>query len=216
MNGRRLPVRACRVLDADGNLETHHSVDCPSHQHATPLDECCGCTKLHAIATEDGIGGSVDCRSADFVAPRPRVDVAEAAVRVRVGALVGDDTTCVRDDVRVDTIVTRFASSRHRAFPVVDGARRLLGLVSKSDVLRAGRESPSAGTASEIMSPVVHALPEDAPAAYAISLMAFEDLHEVPIVDGDDHVVGMVTATDTLRWLAGALGYVIPARVRGS
>ena len=36
-------------------------------------------------------------------------------------------------------------------------------------------------------------------------------LHEVPIVDANAHVIGMVTSTDVLRWVATSLGYVMPA-----
>lgn len=64
------------------------------------------------------------------------------------------------------------------------------------------------------MSPLVHGLPEKAPVAYAISLMATEAVHEVPIVDRDGRVVGMFTATDALRWVAQAMGYVLPATKR--
>ena len=41
----------------------------------------------------------------------------------------------------------------------------------------------------------------------------FEGLHEVPVVDAHGHVIGMITATDALRWVAQALGYVVPGVV---
>ena len=43
--------------------------------------------------------------------------------------------------------------------------------------------------------------------------MAFEGLHEVPVVDAHGHVIGMVTSTDALRWVAQSLGYVVPGVV---
>jgi CBS-domain-containing membrane protein len=58
----------------------------------------------------------------------------------------------------------------------------------------------------------VHGLPEEAPLAYAISLMAFEGLHEVPAIASDGRVVGMLTAIDALRWMANGLGYVLPTK----
>ncbi len=146
---------------------------------------------------------------------RCRVDVAEAAARVRLGDMPGREPTCVRRDLRVSEIADLFVTDRLRALPVVDDAHRLIGIVTKTDLLRVeGRARGNAFspvTVAEIMTPIVHGLPEDAPVAYAIALMAFERLHEVPVVDAEGRVLGMVTAIDALRWVAGALGYVVPA-----
>jgi CBS-domain-containing membrane protein len=162
----------------------------------------------------DGKHGSVGCLVGDDGLPHGRVDVAEAAVRVRLGDVIGLDTTCVRSDVTIDAVVDLLVENRLRALPVVDGVRRLVGIVSKTDLLRRrGAGKAKMKTVADVMTPVVHGLPEDAPVAYAISLMAFEGLHEVPIVDADNHVIGMITATEALRWVAHALGYVVPGVV---
>ena len=146
--------------------------------------------------------------------PNGRVDVAEAAVRVRLGDVIGIDTTCVRSDVKIEAVTELLVDSGLRAVPVVDEGRRLVGIVSKSDLLRPrGTGKARTKVVSDIMTPVVHGLPEDAPVAYAISLMAFEGLHEVPVVDARSHVIGMVTSTDALRWVAQSLGYVVPGVV---
>ena len=163
----------------------------------------------------DGKHGSVACHVGDDATmPRVRVDVAEAAVRVRLGDVLGIETTCVRADLKVTAATELLLGQKLRAVPVVDENRRLIGIVSKTDLLskkKSTRRKPA--IVSDIMTPLVHGLPEDAPVAYAISLMAFEGLHEVPIVDGRGHVIGMITATDALRWVAGALGYVVPGHV---
>jgi len=153
----------------------------------------------------DGTHASVECIARDEPRPNGRVDVAEAAVRVRVGDVMHTDTTCVRSDVVLDEIKKLVVDGGLRAVPVVDEGRRLVGIVSKTDLLRARSD---AKRVADVMTPIVHGLPDDAPVAYAISLMAFEQLHEVPVVDADSHVIGMITATDALRWVAKALGYV--------
>ena len=215
MSGRRLPVRACRVIGAGDSIETHHTVQCPRRGTATDFARCCGCAQMGAIdVDEDGKHGSVDCLGADAtLLPNGRMDVAEAAVRMRLGDILGIETTCVRLDVRTDTVADLLVANGLRAVPVVDASRRLVGIVSKTDLLRksAARRRPT--TVSDIMTPIVHGLPEDAPVAYAISLMAFEGLHEVPIVDSKSHVIGMITSTDVLRWVAQSLGYVVPGKV---
>jgi CBS domain-containing protein len=194
------------------SIETHHTVECPRRHAATPFSRCCGCAHLAAIDVDpDGKHGTVECHVDEPVLPSGRVDVAEAAARVRLGDVLGVDTTCIRADVPIETITELLVESGLRAVPVVDEARRLVGIVSKSDLLRRrGAGKARKKTASEIMTPVVHGLPEEAPVAYAISLMAFEGLHEVPVVDSQSRVVGMITATDALRWVAKSLGYVLP------
>lgn len=197
------------MINAGDPRETHHTVECPRRRRATNFAQCCGCPSMGSIdVNEDGKHGSVDCLAVEGM-PHGRVDVAEAAVRVRLGELIGVDTTCVRSDVRADVIADLMVRRKLRAVPVVDEARRLIGIVSKTDILRSDRRR-SAKTVADIMTPLVHGLPEDAPVAYAISLMAFGALQEVPVVDKDAQVIGMVTSTDALRWVAKSLGYVMP------
>jgi len=160
--------------------------------------------------SEDGKHGSVDCMATESLLPHGRVDVAEAAARVRLGELMGVDTTCVRSDVRADVVADLLVRDKLRAVPVVDEARHLIGIVTKTDLLRSGRRR-SAKTVADIMTPLLHGLPEEAPVAYAISLMAFGALQEVPVVDKNAKVIGLVTSTDALRWVARSLGYIIPA-----
>lgn len=215
MSGRRLPVRSCHVIGAEDSVDTHHTVQCPRRQESTAFARCCGCVHMLSIDVDpDGKHGAVECVVGDDLVPHGRVDVAEAAVRVRLGDVIGLDTTCVRSNVKIEAVAELLVDKALRAVPVVDEGRRLVGIVSKSDLLRRrGTGKARTKTAADIMTPVVHGLPEDAPVAYAISLMAFEGLHEVPIVDSNSHVIGMVTATDALRWVAQALGYVVPGVV---
>jgi CBS domain-containing protein len=216
VNPRRLPVRSCKVVGPGDEVETHHTVQCPRRQQATAFERCCGCSHMKGIDVDpDGKNGTVECLVGDeAVMPRVRVDVAEAAVRVRLGDVLGIETTCVRADVSAKAVAELLVSQGLRAVPVVDEARRLIGIVSKTDVLRKNASrTRRPHRVADIMTPLVHGLPEDAPVAYAISLMAFEGLHEVPIVDGKGQVIGMVTATEALRWVAQALGYVVPGKI---
>ncbi len=210
----RLPVRSARVLFATGDEQSHPTVQCPRRGRATPFERCCGCPHMKKIdVAEDGAHGSVDCdvEAATAALPRGRVDVAEAAVRVRLGDILGTDTTCVTPDVALREARRRLTNGRQRALPVVDDSRRLVGMLSKTDLLRTtDQRRHRTKVVADAMTPLVHGLPEDAPVAYAISLMAFEGLHEVPVVDASGKVLGLVTSTDALRWVAGALGYVVP------
>jgi CBS-domain-containing membrane protein len=210
----RLPVRSCRVVGPGDVAETHHTVQCARQKRSIAFSRCCGCAHMISVDVDpDGQHGTVECDVTDGALPHGRVDVAEAAVRVRLGDVIGVDATCVRSDLEVEAVIDLIVDGGLRAVPVVDAQRGLVGIVSKSDLLR---RRGTARTVSEVMTPLVHGLPEDAPVAYAISLMAFEGLHEVPVVDANSHVIGMVTANDALRWVAQALGYVVPTRSRAA
>lgn len=205
---RRLTVRSRRVVVEDGSVDTQHTVHCPRADKARAFEHCCGCTHMQNVdIAPDGETGAIEC----FAGPAPllpngRVDVAEAAVRTRIVDVMDHQVTCVRFSVPVLEVENLLTS--RRALPVVDGAGRLVGIVSRSDL---GRATSPEVPVSEIMTPRVHGLPEEAPIAYAISLMAVEGVHEVPIVSQDGAVVGMITARDALKWVSSALGYVTPA-----
>lgn len=121
-------------------------------------------------------------------------------------------TTCVTPEMPLARVEALFAELGLRAAPVVDASGRLVGLVSRSD-LRWGRRD---GLVVDVMTSPVHALPFDAPADYAIALMAADDISEIPLVEPDGTVVAMCRALDVVRDLARELGIVMmpkPARV---
>lgn len=223
MTTRRLPVRSTRVLTATEEAAAIHSVQCPRRARSTSFERCCGCTHKRSIEVDsDGKHAMVECviESAGAL-PNGRIDVAEAAVRVRLGDVLGVDTTCIRADAPLQRAREELVSEEvtTRALPVVDETMKLVGILSRTDLVRYDAKHPHKRRhnqkpvlVADAMTPLVHGLPEDAPVAYAISLMAFERLHEVPVVDAGGRVLGMLTANDALRWVAGALGYVVPSR----
>jgi CBS domain-containing protein len=150
------------------------------------------------------------------------VDFREAALRARAGELLTHGFVSVTSDTRIPALEAMLATRGSRAASVVDEEGKLIGIVSEKDLLRwhesrrgaNDRSPPNAiATASvgDIMSPVVHALPEGAPVAYAFGLLASKDLREVPIVSEDGRPVGLLTSTDLLCWVARDLGYVLTA-----
>jgi CBS domain-containing protein len=85
------------------------------------------------------------------------------------------------------------------AVPVVDGGRRLVGIVSEADLLRP--KEPRPRTVREVMTRAVYTIPEDADAAAAARLMLRHNLKSIPVVAGG-LVVGMVARRDLLRLVA--------------
>ncbi|MFM7583470.1 MAG: CBS domain-containing protein [Caldilinea sp.] len=100
---------------------------------------------------------------------------------------------------------------RLRRLPVVDSAGRVVGIVSESDLLHA---SPSPATSlsvwevnyllwklkiGDIMTHRVLTIEEETPIEDAASLMVNNKIGGLPVVDGRDRLVGVITETDIFR-----------------
>jgi CBS domain-containing protein len=119
---------------------------------------------------------------------------------------------CVRADLALDALMPLLVEFSLRAVPVVDGAGRPVGVVSRSDLaehLFQG-ESTAGRTVGDVMMCVAFTLCEDASLSHAAALMAYEGVHRIPVVSFEGTVVGIVTSMDVVRWLAQHDGYVVP------
>jgi len=224
------PVRRHEVVHGDGALTAEDLVTCKERRGSVPLTTCLECDELAGFD-----GTVIRCRpriTTPDASPRPRqrgcADFREAALRVSSGELMETRCASVAADTSVEALEVLFAELHVRAAAVVDAEGKPMGIVSETDLLRFRREGSEceeaapedlgpafhvepipAATVAEIMTPVVHTLPEDAPVAYAFGLLGGGDLREVPIVTQEGRVVGMLTSTDLLRWAARDLGYVL-------
>lgn len=96
-------------------------------------------------------------------------------------------------------IAQLFLEHRIGGAPVVDGSGRLLGVVSASDLLRAGRNGgPSPRTAGEVMSTDVLTLEEEMGVSEAARALERRAVKRAPVIRGG-RLVGIVTRSDLLR-----------------
>jgi CBS domain-containing protein len=226
----KLPVRTREVFAGDHSREETQTVFCSHRNESTSVDECRVCPFARSVEKDAVVcvRGQPPTVESFPIGHDPRVDIAAAAARTLLHEIIPADTTCIRADLSVEAAAALLVERGLRCLPVIDSDERLIGIISKSDLLRDdvdGDEPPTrvridrgfhveplpARTVAEVMTASVHALPENAPVGFAISLMAFESLHEVPIVSEDGRVVGVATALDLLRWLAARMGYVLAA-----
>ncbi|MYS79165.1 CBS domain-containing protein [Embleya scabrispora] len=128
------------------------------------------------------------------------------------------DVTTVGPDAEFQEIVAALDARRISALPVVDGERRILGIVSEADLLRAevekaedthllpglrrlaNRHSKGEGhTAHELMTtPVVSVEPASSTLRGA-RLMDRHHVKRLPVVDNDGRLIGIVSRCDLLR-----------------
>jgi CBS domain-containing protein len=115
----------------------------------------------------------------------------------------------LRPDVPANAAAALLVSHGFTGAPVVDPARRLIGIATEADLVR-GRVLPDgwpagAGpepTVGEVMTPAPIAMQPDADLADVVSLMLDQGIRLVPIVEDGD-LVGVVSRRDVLRVIAG-------------
>ncbi|MBI1733854.1 MAG: CBS domain-containing protein [Candidatus Rokubacteria bacterium] len=108
------------------------------------------------------------------------------------------ETATVRDAVAA--MVTR----RQAGVLVVDPAGRLVGIFTERDVLLRviGKGlDPAATHVGRVMTADPEALRITDRVAHALHSMAVAGYRTIPIVEADGRPIGVVTATDVIRWL---------------
>ena len=157
---------------------------------------------------------------------------------IPVSAIMTSDVICVQRDLSVEALTSLLLEGGFSGAPVVDDNGFPIGLVSKTDLVRERHEDGgleereplcvcggggveyergpgfhavpiTLATVADIMMPIVFSVPENATAAKAAALMAFEGVHRVPVVSSGGQVVGVLSSLDILRWLAEHAGWLI-------
>ena len=140
-----------------------------------------------------------------------RVDFREAALRARAGQLLAQGVLSVSADTTVEALEAKLAARASRAASVVDEEGKLIGIVrtrtffvGMSQAARL-RTRPWATSCPRSFTRSLKAPPSH---TRSVSLRA-KIPREVPIVSDDGRLVGLLTSTDLLRWVARDLGYVL-------
>ena len=103
-----------------------------------------------------------------------------------------------------------------RHLPVIDPEHHLVGILSQGDVARALDPQLAAQglratiAAGDVMTKEPLAAHPDTPAVMAVEAMLKRKIGAVPVVDGTNHLVGMLTETDFLEVAHEALLGVPP------
>lgn len=119
-------------------------------------------------------------------------------------------TTHVRTasiDDKLSDVRHRMVEGRIHHMPIVDGPR-LVGILSARDLIQLSRSHGGAGarldatsTIAESMRTDLVTMRADEPIERAIDLLCDGAVHSVLVVDGDDHLAGIVTNVDILDYL---------------
>ena len=232
-----------RVFDAEGKESTTLRVRCPDCRRRLVMRENSIRDFLEMSLSPSPGGGTTVVRQAGRPA-RERPMTSHFLPTVTVGELMVRDVVCVRPDTSIEELRSILLEKGISGVPVVDRDGRLVGVVSKTDLVREAQdtgdetEDKSArlharsedgydvdlgpgfhaedipeGTVAEIMTPYALALPTRATILQAAAIMAYEGVHRLVVVDDQD-IVGILTATDVLGWLAREFGWAVPPYTR--
>jgi len=144
-----------------------------------------------------------------------------------VGEIMITDVPTVQPDTPLAETLDRLLETDKRRVIVVDGERRVVGIITDGDVIRraAKRVRPGAlralaawfgggarppglevaaegRTAADVMTSPVVTLPTAAPIADAVRLMMAHKIKRIPIIDTDGRLVGMVGRAGVLAALS--------------
>ncbi|HEY6725185.1 MAG TPA: CBS domain-containing protein [Polyangiaceae bacterium] len=146
----------------------------------------------------------------------------ELAAGTPVTAVMASPVVTVDSETPVRDLLRLFVAGGIGAVPVVNARGEPVGVVSKTDVLRAVYEDPSCAgpaiaaeseverdlpaqgsdlRASGLMTPSPLTVPESASIAEAASIMAREHVHRLFVTGQAGSLSGVVSAMDLVSWL---------------
>lgn len=153
----------------------------------------------------DGIR-DVLCRIDEPRPPTHKV-MPTAAEVTPIAALMSREVVCVSASLRRAEAIALFLDRGLSGAPVVDDAGRPLGMLARSDLLRAAVDKPAPATAADIMISIAYAVAENDPLSRGAALMTVEDVHHLPVLGDHGRIVGLISTLDITRWLARQSGY---------
>ena len=144
-----------------------------------------------------------------------------AADRTPISEIMTRDPMVVHPDLQVEALATLLLEQNISQVPVVDDAGKPIGFVSKTDLVldqyvrgdtavdQRGIVEPgthvheASGMVRDLMTPVAFSLPATTPLGTAARRMLADNVHAVPVIADDGRVIGILSATDFVAWVAG-------------
>ncbi|MBK8049612.1 MAG: DUF190 domain-containing protein [Anaerolineales bacterium] len=138
-----------------------------------------------------------------------------------VRAIMRTGVTTVGPETPVTDLVALLVQRGYRSLPVVDGERRLVGIITDGDLMRRGGllvrlglqdvlspeqlqaqmavQQSQPQTAADIMTRTVYTVREDESVRQAAAVMAKRVIKRIPVVDEQNRLLGLISRVDVLR-----------------
>lgn len=122
-----------------------------------------------------------------------------------IAALGPAEPICLGETATVHEAVQTMLARHQAGVLITDSEGKLVGIFTERDVLTrvVGRKLDTRTTAlGQVMTRDPEALTASDRVAYAIHCMSVAGYRTVPLVDGGQRPIGVVTVSDVIRWLA--------------
>lgn len=221
----RLPLHSHTRIKSTGAVDREHRVYCEVRGATVELSSCTSCGKARELPRRPNAPGAhVSCATGQ-PGLDASVDVGSRAHALPLAQFMRRSAVSVAGDTSLETVERVVLEGDNDAIVVVDDERAPIGIITKTDLLwrlydecdtseseppappeRGLHATRSTVTAADIMTPLVHALPDDATLSIGIGLLAMGGIEQVPVVSQSNEVVGVFSNADVVRWLASELG----------
>lgn len=150
--------------------------------------------------------------------------VSPSSTRVRVKEVMTPRPICISEDADLQELAEVFDANGISGVPVIDSQERVIGVVSKTDIIHRCLEGPlgsprhslvsfiglardsglgidlkEMGTVADFMTPDPVTTTEDQSLADVARLMVDERVHRVVVIDPKKRALGIVTTLDLLK-----------------
>lgn len=122
---------------------------------------------------------------------------------IPVARIMNTDVAVVHPFESIYRARTLIVQRQVKTLPVIDADRRVIGVVSIIDLFT--RDLVELETVDSIMRPDVTTIPADTPVADLVPAMTSEGYKNLPVVDDDARLVGMITRGELIAVLHRAL-----------
>ncbi|HEY2783472.1 MAG TPA: CBS domain-containing protein [Fimbriiglobus sp.] len=119
--------------------------------------------------------------------------------------LMTPEPVSLAESAGMDEAMAFVTERGYGAAVVIDDAGHPLGVVTKTDILVHAKQHPAVGddttTVSDVMTPAVFSVREDATAKQVVEQMLLLNVHHLFVVDDEGVVVGVISPLDIVRRL---------------
>jgi CBS domain-containing protein len=115
----------------------------------------------------------------------------------RVADIMTTEVQTLPSHTSIGDARSAFTPDGHSAYPIVDDDQRLVGIISRGDILRDDR--PDTTDLLDHATLDVVTVRAGEPTQAALRVMLDEHVEHVPVVDDDERLVGICTRSDLLK-----------------
>jgi predicted transcriptional regulator len=147
---------------------------------------------------------------------RGRADTTgEEGLSICAADVMNAQVHCLEPDWTLEEARALLLTKSISAAPVVDTTGRMVGILSKTDLLRCvGQTALDARRVEDVMTREVLSIDLDTDVTRAAALMSYEGVHRLVVISADGRPIGIVSSIDILRCIARRHGYVVPDHTR--